>query len=119
MVAGTIVTTYDQFRTIKQVTLAWTCDSSGDVNGLFTKSLSGIIERVTQIPGVSTPTTLYDIALNDADDVDVLAGDGDDQTVTGPTTFYPTKPAPVNSKLELVITNAGNAKNGTVVLYYR
>jgi len=49
--------------TFKKVEFDWLSDASGDVSGVLTKVLSGIIDRVTFVPdgGGTAPTTLYDI----------------------------------------------------------
>ena len=83
----------------------------------------GVIERAVFIPdgGGTAPTDLYDVTVTDPDGVDVLAALGANLSGTltvvkkhsdGLTAF-------AGQKLTLNVTNAGNAKGGVVILYYR
>lgn len=114
-------------------TWSWTSDSSGDVSGTVgtsTAAISGEILRCVTNPGSAAPSANYDIVINDADGIDVLAGQGANRHTTtsehvkpgvpfkdGTTTS--TAPVCVNGTLTLVVSNAGDSKNGTVVLYTR
>lgn len=116
-------------------TFAWESDASGDAD-LNTQEaklgfVSGTIERVVFIPdGTDAPTTLYDVKINDEDGLDVLGGQGADLSATVANQVQPgipltdgtttsVAPVTVNNILDLVVSNAGNAKKGTVVLYLR
>ena len=130
--AGTITETHDDSRTGKCAILAWTSDAAGAVSGTATtRKVSGVILRVTTIPA-DGPTDNYDVVLNDEDGIDVLQGFGADRDTTNAETITPLvsttlsgnpvamgTPVAVNSTLTLVIANAGNAKSGTVRVYYR
>lgn len=125
--AGSIVITRQQ-TSPQVVRLVWTSDASGVVSGT-TVHVEGVIERVVFVPGAGgvQPTDAYDLLLNDADGVDVLAGKGANLSQTNKTQVCPfigdgtttNKPVAVAGTLELVAANAGNAKSGTVVLYVR
>lgn len=133
-------------RPVRKVKFAWTSDAAGAVNGIKTDGtgsptivgvaaapafISGTIVGVTFIPSASAaPTALYDVTLKDDEGVDVLAGQGADLSATVTTRVKPGQsfkdgtttsldPIPIDDVLELVVTNAGNAKQGTVVLYLR
>lgn len=109
---------------IQTYTYAWTSDSSGDVvNNDFTAY--GEIKRVVlaSSDGASSPTTAYDVVLNDALGVDVLQGGGADVVTATDSDIVPvivgtdsatTFPVFVAGNLTLSISNAGAAKTGTI-----
>lgn len=118
--AGTVTVTYVETRTVKRVALAWVSDASGVVSGTLTKTLSGEIARVSFVPdgGGTQPSDLYDLTLLDADGTDVLSAAGANLSNASKTnSVVPGRL--VDSTLELSITNAGNAKGGTLVLWMR
>ena len=125
--AGTNVITQSP-RTVRKLILDWLSDASGDVNGTKVE-VSGEILRVTFKPdgGGTQPTALYDVTLDDDDGVDVLNGKGANLSNTATTTIAPMigdgtttdKIVAVDGRLELKVTNAGNAKGGIVSIYYR
>lgn len=126
--AGTLTITHQKHRSIKTLSLAWTSTSGGAVSGNLTEAICGVILRVVFKPGTSgnQPTDLYDVVLNDADGLDVLAGLGANLSNAANTQKCPlvgdavaaAQPIAVDSTLELQVSNAGNAKSGTVVVYY-
>lgn len=117
---GSITITYAEARTVRKVTLAWTSDASGNVSANLTKELSGNIQRVAFIPGSggTQPTDLYDIVLLDSDGVDVLAAGGANLSNATKSQSIVDARA-IDGTLELQVSNAGNAKTGTVALYLR
>lgn len=128
--AGTVTVTYNETRTVKSVIWAWTSDASGDVSGTDTKPISGEILRVVTNPSATAPSDNYDVVINDADGVDVAGGvlanrdtSNSEQivpvieTVVGSNTYA--SRVFVDGPLSLVVSNAGNAKQGVVTLYYR
>jgi hypothetical protein len=128
--AGSLSITSPQIpRDVKSLSLAWTSDASGAVNGIPTPHISGEILRVVFAPGAGgvQPTDNYDVTLLDGDGFDILQGLGanrdnvnkeqlvplvGDGTTTNQRTF-------VNSPLELQVANAGDSKQGSVTIYYR
>lgn len=127
--AGSFTETLQQHSTVRALRLAWTCDASGAVNGTRTTAfVSGEILRVVFVPGTggAQPTNLYDVTLEDTDGVDVLDGCGANRSNAAAVSTAPEIGAAatgqrtaVSSTLELKVSNAGNAKQGTVVLYHR
>lgn len=131
--AGTATITYSESRAgIKSVTWAWTSDAAGAVNGTDTKAISGEVLRfVTKPDGTNAPTDLYDIVVNDAQGIDVAAGALANRATATTQAAFPVSEVTVNTRnyavtnagfdgpLSLSITNAGNAKSGTLVMYYR
>lgn len=123
----------DITRPVRKYTLAWTSDASGNVSGIpMTNLVSGSIERVVFVPNQSSsqPTNLYDVTLLDANSIDVLAGQGANLANNANTHVKPgvpfkdgtttsTAPVVVDEYLTLNVSGAGNAKQGSVILYVK
>ena len=108
-------------QTIRKYTISWTSDASGDATA-NTIVLSGSIARVNFVPGsgATQPSNLYDITLKDSDGIDILLGAGADlSNVTSVTTIplISSNKIVINEKLAIAVSNAGNAKTGTVTIY--
>lgn len=127
---GTNTITYRDSAVIKKIIMDWTSDASGDVSGTATAFREGEILRVDFIPdsGGTQPTDQYDVTLTDPDSIDVLAGVGANQGNAASESLFPalTNGTAGNSgpvffvgALSLVVANAGNAKGGKVIVYYR
>lgn len=128
----------------RRVTCAWTSDASGNAGdtvannatspGTLPKMCGRLIKAVT-VPagGGSAPTDNYDIAITDEASVDVLAQSQNtiqnrDTANTEEVYFLintnntltpiglPVAPIIVNV-LTVTVSNAGNAKSGTIILY--
>ena len=120
-------------QTVNKMTLDWTSDANGMVSGIDTSyAIDGLLLRVTTIPdlgGGTEPSDNYDLTLSDSDGVDVLLGLGANEPNSASNSFVPLldmddgtnylQPIPVKGKLELDVTNAGNAKGGKVILYWK
>lgn len=118
---------------VRKITMAWTSDGSGAVNGVPTpQAVSGEILRVVTVPngGDTAPTNNYGITLIDEHGLDVLNGRGASRSDTTAQQFMPgvtvsdgtnngAAPVAVSGILELRVASAGAAKGGTVVLYVR
>lgn len=132
--AGTLTITNNNAtlfaKPIRKYTFAWTSDSSGNVSGTASDAISGTIVRVVTNPGATAPTDNYDVVLNDADGIDVLAGQGANRDTADSEHFCPgvafkdgtttsIAPVVVDGELTLGVTNAGNAKQGELHLYVR
>lgn len=120
--AGTVVTTEETIGTIKKVKFAWTSSAGGAADATTTGVYSGEIIRLVTVPGAGgdQPTNLYDVAVNDADGNDVLMGAGANRSNASTEQVLGTSLGCVaNDALTLAVTNAGNAKTGTVILYIR
>lgn len=102
-------------------TIPWTSDASGNANGTTFSLLAwGRVVQVEFTPGAGgvQPTTLYDITLNDTRSIDYIGGAGANLSNTVSTVLTTTNPTIVGGiTLELSVTNAGNAKQGTVVIW--
>jgi len=121
--AGSVTITYSSHETIRYVQWAWTSDASGDVSGTDTVVVSGVALRYATNPGSTAPTDNYDIVINDEDGIDIAAGglvnrdtSNSEQVLTGGDAK---DGAAFIGKLSLVVSNAGNAKEGVLRMYYR
>lgn len=108
-------------QTIKKYTISWTSDAAGAASA-NTTVLSGSIARINFVPntGATQPTDLYDVTIKDGDGIDILLGAGADLSNANATTIIPlisSNKIVVNDKLAIAISNAGNAKTGSITLY--
>jgi hypothetical protein len=106
---------------IRKIKWDWACTDLGVVDSTTTKSYSGRVVRcvLASDAGGTAPDNLYDVTILDSDGYDVIHGSGADVTnavtvqVTDATKLMWVK----DSKLQLKIATAGNAKGGIVILY--
>lgn len=120
--AGTVVFTEETFGSVKKIKAAWTSDAGGAADGTTTEVYNGKCFLLTTVPsgGGTAPTALYDATLLDEDSVDVLAGAGANRAAATVEQVLDANLGGVaNDKLALHITNAGNAKQGTLYLLLR
>lgn len=119
-----------RYRTI---TCSWLSDSAtGAVTGTSRKICGRVVKAVTVPSGTVAPTDNYDIAITDEQSVDILGGcqsnvQNRDTANTEEVYFFlkdasgtPVTQAVspvVQSKLTVAVTNAGNSKAGTLILY--
>ena len=122
---GTVVLAEEDFNFIKKVSFAWTSEDGGANAGKATKTTehvyTGEIIRLVTVPDTGdAPTDDYDVVVNDEDGTDVLMGAGADRdTVNTEQVLGTSLGCVANDKLSLSISNAGNAKTGTVYLYIK
>jgi len=125
--AGTLTVTFAQASNPRVITLDWVSTAGGAVSeSVF---LQGTIARVIIIPsGSAAPTALYDMTLVGLGSIDLLSGQGANLsatvtsevcplvTSTDGTTATPKKRA-VSETVTLTIANAGDTKEGQVIIY--
>lgn len=120
--AGTVTITEETIGSVKKVKFEWTSSAAGAADGTTTKTYNGEIIRLVTVPGTvaAQPTDLYDVAVNDEDTTDILMGAGVNRSnVNTEQVLASSLGCVANDKLALAVTNAGNAKSGTVYLYIR
>jgi len=120
--AGTVTVAERTHTSVKKITWSWTSDASGNADLVTTKAYDGEVRRLVTVPagGGSAPTDLYDVVINDADTVDVLLGSGANRAAASTQQVNASSLGIVaGDVLTLQVTNAGNAKSGTVHLYIR
>lgn len=118
--AGTVTVTEVDSGNVKQITFTWLSDASGNATATTADSYTGSATYAIFTPGAATPTTLYDVTLKDVGNVDILGGAGANLIVTGAVAKQASDglTAIVTAGvLALSITNAGNAKNGVIVVW--
>lgn len=119
---------------VRKVTASWVSDdATGAVSGTTRKMVGRIIKAVN-IPGTAgvQPTNLYDIALTDENSVNLLSGClptlADISNASNTERYFfakNTDAAPLSTssaplvcdKITIAVTNAGNAKQGSIILY--
>ncbi len=107
---------------IGKIVVDWTSDGSGDADGTDIP-FNGVLRRIETDPdGVAVPTTLYDIALNTEEGLDLASGVLADRSATvneqeAPVIGTYFQPA-YAGLLTPVISNAGNAKQGQLTIFY-
>lgn len=119
--AGTVVATELRLGYTKKITFEWTSSAGGAADGVSAFSYEGKLIGLTTIPdAVAAPTTLYDVRVNDADGHDVLLGAGANRSATATENVAEASLGAVaGSVLTLAVTAAGDAKEGTVILWVR
>lgn len=120
--AGTVTKTEETYGTVKMVKLAWVSSAGGAADATTDEYYSGAIERLVTVPGSggNQPTDQYDVAVTDKHGIDVLLGAGANRSNAGQDNVLASALGYVaNTQLTLAVTNAGNAKSGTVYLYVR
>lgn len=107
--------------------VSWTSTSGGAAAGTFI-NLYGTIERVAFAPvAAASPTANYDVVLNDELSVDLLQGEGANQSATVAADAVPLIAEIVSSatthhkvvvggSCTLSVTNAGSAKQGKFLI---
>lgn len=118
---------------IRKVIADWTSDdTTGAVSGTTEKIVGRLIRAVTD-PGATAPDDNYDIAITDEEGVDVLGACqstlANRDTANSEQVYFLVLDAAgtplaqsvhpvVCDKLTIAVTNAGNSKNGQLILYY-
>ena len=119
--AGTVVTTEEgEFGGTQKVKFAWTSSAGGAADATTSNAYSGAVERVLIVPGATTPSDLFDVVITDGDSVDILLAFGANCSNAHTTVITADNLSAVhNDNLTLAITNAGDSKNGNVIVYMR
>lgn len=130
--------TYDEGGSIRKILIDWTSDDTTGAVTATTKKIVGRLLKVITDPGTAAPTANYDIAITDDEGVDVLSGLGGtggtapslanrhtsntevvhlvaEDSVTNP---LPGTQPWVCDVLSVAVTNAGNSKQGQIIIYY-
>ena len=110
----------------------WTSDASGDAS-LDTDNYTHMGFRITDFikgkyvvhcqtkPG-TTPTASYDIVINDTNSEDIFGGNLANRSNSVAETVFPGTGSvygsiPITGHLTFVVSNAGNAKTGSIILH--
>ena len=116
--AGAVVITEVTHTVPKKITFAW---DGTTVDGSTTEYYDGVIILVATVPGTAgdQPDDNYDLELNNADGVDMLAAQGVNRDETNTEFIASGMGAFTEEKITLAITNAGAAGEGTVYVWLR
>ena len=112
-----MASTHGTTRGMNVVRTTWLSDAAGDASETL-PIISGNIRRIVTNPGAAAPTDDYDVVVNDVDGVDVAADALADRDTANTEQVIPDPAIAVDGVLTVVVSNAGNAKGGDVVLYY-
>lgn len=117
----TVTETREDHFSVHKIDWSWLSASDGAADKASIHPFTGVIEHVEFIPGATTPTTAYDVTIVNPLGVDILNGNGADlssaATVVKTRTGTNEMLSVSNEILTLNVSNAGDAKNGRVVLY--
>ena len=119
--AGTIVVTSSEVGLgAIEYSIAWTSDAAGAVSGIDVPVMAGTLMRAATVPAAAgdAPTDNYDVVVTDAYGVDLLAAAGANRSATVSQGLSPGV-AMVRGNIQPTISNAGNAKKGTLSLVVR
>lgn len=108
-------------RNVRKIVWTWTSgsgDDAGEASASNLTELDGEILGLETNPGSTAPTDNYDITITDSDGHDVLIGAGANRDTANTEYVDRASLAGVaGSKLTLNVTNAGDQKEGVVVLW--
>ena len=116
--AGAVVITEVTHTVPKKITFAW---DGTTVDGTTTNYYNGTILLVATVPGTAgdQPDDNYDLTLENADGVDMLAGQGANRDETNTEFISSGMGAFTAEKIVLSITNAGAGGEGTVYVWIK
>lgn len=129
----TIGTHYNVAKKQETVTLTvnWTSDAGGDAsmsteqylfgNAKITDVIKGRSVTLAQTKPGTTPSADYDVVVNDANSADIFGGNLGNRSNSNAETVFPGNGTvyasiPVTGALTFVVSNAGNAKTGSIIL---
>jgi len=120
--SGTVTITERKHTPVKLVKFAWTSNTGGAATTSTANIYDGSVLGLATVPdGVAAPTDNYDVAINDDNGLDVLAGAGVNRDTAN--TEYITNQDNLNcvsgSKLNLSVSNAGSEKSGETYIWIR
>ena len=125
MAGSNTVTVSDKGGNVTEYSMAWTSDASGDVSGNAFGIKRGLLLGVEYNPDdTAAPSANYDVTLNvgSSAGADLLTNTGANLSATATTRSKPL----VNTSgevwyeggnVDLIVANAGNAKQGVVKLW--
>lgn len=118
--AGTVTVSESVHTPVKKIKWEWTSTAGGAADKATTLAYYGEVLAMVTIPdGDAAPTDDYDITITDVEGYDVMQGAGADRDTANTETAVPTARSVAHGVLTLNVSNAGDSKSGTVVLYIR
>ena len=110
-------------RMMSHIIVSWLSDDgdgtcSCDIAaGLGEDLLYGFLYAVKALPGATAPDTGFDVTLDDPNNLDIAAAGLANVPVPGGLLWTPTTPIALMNEVTMEITNANNAKTGTLELF--
>ncbi len=116
-----VTITETRIGTVKKVKFVIVSAADGSAAGTTTYTYDGEVLRFVAVPDAAPtqPTNLFDVALNDADGYDILAGQGANLSNAAPTTVVASMGAIATNTITLAASNMGAATGATLYLYIR
>ncbi|RLC26221.1 MAG: hypothetical protein DRH37_11870 [Deltaproteobacteria bacterium] len=116
--------TIKQTRDKKTYIETWLSDASGDASVTFTPTDIQSLLKVQTVPGEDGDLTTdlptgYDIEINDIYGEDIMDSDLANCSGTVAKSFHSSPEFISSGALTIVVSNAGNAKQGIVILTFR
>lgn len=121
MADAVVTITEEVFGTIKKVKFSVVSATDGTATATTDNAFSGEVLRLVVVPGSAAlqPTDNFDIAINDADGYDILAGQGADLSNAATSTKVGSMGCVANDKLSLAASNMGDQNGATIIVYLR
>lgn len=131
MAGSSMTFTYDNRHRLGRIICTWTSDdATGAVSATTSFNVYGYLIKGTTDPGTPAPTDNYDITLSDDYSVDLLASSVNTLAnrhttttqnqyfgLTNATTMISAFPV-VAGPITVAVANAGNSKQGVIILYF-
>lgn len=139
--AGTMTLSYDDGAdgtgdrgNVRKIIADWTSDASDGTASATTRKIVGRLIKGVTNPGATAPTDNYDIAITDEESLDVLTGVqstlANRDTANTEVAYFLLLDAAAGTplaqslhpvvcdKLTIAVSNAGNSKQGKLIIYY-
>lgn len=120
--AMSCVITEEKISHINKIKFEWVSAADETASGTTANIYSGEIIRLVTIPAAdaAAPTDNYSVVVNDEDLTDVLMGAGANRDATATEQVLGSSLGCVaNDRLSLAISNAGDTKGSTVIVYIK
>ena len=121
MADAVVTTTEETFGTVKKIKFVIVSATDGTATATTTNAFSGEVLRFIVVPAAAAaqPDDQFDIAINDADGYDILAGQGANLSNAATTTVVASMGCVANDKLSLSASGIGDQNGATVYVYIR
>ena len=120
MTESVTITEVSEKGNLSKISYVYVTAADGTATGETLSDYSGKIAYVISDPGATAPTEGWNFQIQNEDNYDLLKGAGTDRSATITEYLHGDKDGlgvSVREKLTLEVTNGGNTKGGTVVVY--
>lgn len=121
MADAVVTKTEEIYGTVKKIKFEIVSATDGTATATSENAFSGEVLRAVFIPGTVAlqPTDQFDVAVNDSDGYDILAGQGANLSNVNTTTVVASMGCVANDKLSLAASGMGDQNTATVIVYIR